>query len=234
MAVMARRPTPGQAKMVWGPTAPPRRTPYGSPPTVPTGPSPSWRPALPTTPPGGPPLARPAATPCRPTSPSRLEGGGKAREDLVDHGRARAQRAAEVSPERAAEEGEVLDVQGPLQAQLDAHPRHHGLRRIGPRDETHGVAGHHVHDGEGEHGDAEEHRHRLEQAPEDVAGHERIVETSSPIPGRSGGRADRHRAPPSRTSSCAATCAPLRPGGRRGSPPRRRRARDRRPPPPAR
>src|SRR5262249_2711629 len=46
-----------------------------------------------------------------------------------------------------------------------------GLRRVGARDQAHGIARHHVHDGEGEEGHAEEHRHRLQQAPEDVACH---------------------------------------------------------------
>src|SRR6202795_2436259 len=58
MAVMARRPTPGQAKMVSVTTAPPRRKPYCSPTTVTTGMSAFFSACLPTIPSGETPLAR--------------------------------------------------------------------------------------------------------------------------------------------------------------------------------
>ena len=43
-----------------------------------------------------------------------------------------------------------LDVQRPLEPQLGAHPLHDRLRRVGSRDQAHGIARHHVHDRKGE------------------------------------------------------------------------------------
>src|SRR5215831_13780899 len=70
---MARRPTPGQAKIVSVTTAPPSRKPYWSPTTVTTGIKALARACLPTTPSGGTPLARALPFPER----ARAAGDGK-------------------------------------------------------------------------------------------------------------------------------------------------------------
>src|SRR5215475_6153735 len=91
-----------------------------------------------------------------------LEGGGKAAQDLRGHGSPRTERTAEIALEGAGEKRPVLHVERALEAELRAHALHHELRGVGAGDQAHWIARHHVHDGEGEEGHAEEHRHRLE------------------------------------------------------------------------
>src|SRR5499433_20491 len=98
--------------------------------------------------------------------------------------------------QRAGEERPVLDVERALEPELRAYPLHHGLRRVGARDQAHRIARHDVQDGEGEERDTEEHRHRLEKAPEDVPGHARLRPLPLTLPSPQRGEGTSNPSPP--------------------------------------
>src|SRR5215831_305066 len=99
--------------------------------------------------------------------------------------------------QRAGEERPVLDVERALEPELRAYPLHHGLRRVGARDQAHRIARHDVQDGEGEERDTEEHRHRLEKAPEDIPGHARFRPLPLTLPSPQRGEGTSNPSPPS-------------------------------------
>jgi hypothetical protein len=71
----------------------------------------------------------------------KLEGGREAAHDLVDHRRPRTEGASEVTLESAAQEGDVLLVEGPIETELGPDSRHHVLGRVGPGNEADGIPG---------------------------------------------------------------------------------------------
>ena len=101
-----------------------------------------------------------------------LEAHREAPQDLVEHRLLGPERHAQVSLHRVAEVGEVLAIEGPVEAHHLLELRLVAGVALLAHHEGHDVAGQQPDDGEDEQGDEEQRRQQQHQPAEHVAGHQ--------------------------------------------------------------
>ena len=99
------------------------------------------------------------------------QGHGQARQELVEHRRARDRRSAQIEAHQPQEELAVLDEERPVEAELLTEPGHGFLGGVQPGDRLRRIAGQEPHHREHDHGDQPQRGQRDEDAPPEVPDH---------------------------------------------------------------